>query len=192
RCAGRCFGRGALARVWRDGWRNAAAGPRSGAAQPARVRNGPPGCGRRAALPPHGRPAGCARVTDPGRCPRRARRHGTRDHRRIVGLVRRRPGGDALTAGVGCRIRPAQGRTGRRPLSHRRARLTRRASDVHRGEATHPEEKYVMRVSGLLEAAVYGEDLAALEKFYVEVFGLEPIARTEARNVVLRAGRSAL
>jgi len=49
-----------------------------------------------------------------------------------------------------------------------------------------------MRVSGLLEAAVYGEDLAALEKFYVEVFGLEPIARTEARNVVLRAGRSAL
>ena len=49
-----------------------------------------------------------------------------------------------------------------------------------------------MRVSGLLEAAIYGEDLAALERFYVDVFGLEPIARTEARNVVLRAGRSAI
>lgn len=49
-----------------------------------------------------------------------------------------------------------------------------------------------MRVSGLLEAAVYGEDLSALERFYVEVFGLEPIARTEGRSVVLRAGRSAV
>jgi catechol-2,3-dioxygenase len=49
-----------------------------------------------------------------------------------------------------------------------------------------------MRVSGLLEAAVYGPDLALLERFYVEVFGLEPIARTEGRNVVLKAGRSAL
>jgi catechol 2,3-dioxygenase-like lactoylglutathione lyase family enzyme len=49
-----------------------------------------------------------------------------------------------------------------------------------------------MRVSGLLEAAVYGEDIAALERFYVDVFGLEPVARTEGRNVVLRAGRSAV
>lgn len=49
-----------------------------------------------------------------------------------------------------------------------------------------------MRVSGLLEAAIYGDDIAALERFYVDVFGLEPIARTEGRNVVLRAGRSAV
>jgi catechol 2,3-dioxygenase-like lactoylglutathione lyase family enzyme len=49
-----------------------------------------------------------------------------------------------------------------------------------------------MRVSGLLEAAIYGDDLSALERFYVEVFGLEPIARTAGRNVVLRAGRSAV
>ena len=34
-----------------------------------------------------------------------------------------------------------------------------------------------MRVSGFLEAAVYGADLAALERFYVDVFGLEPVAR---------------
>jgi catechol 2,3-dioxygenase-like lactoylglutathione lyase family enzyme len=49
-----------------------------------------------------------------------------------------------------------------------------------------------MRVSGLLEAAVYGNDLEALERFYVDVLGLEPVARTDARNVVLRAGRSAI
>jgi ketosteroid isomerase-like protein/catechol 2,3-dioxygenase-like lactoylglutathione lyase family enzyme len=45
---------------------------------------------------------------------------------------------------------------------------------------------------GLLETAVYGPDLPALERFYVEVFGLEPVARTAGRNVVLRCGLGAL
>jgi catechol 2,3-dioxygenase-like lactoylglutathione lyase family enzyme len=49
-----------------------------------------------------------------------------------------------------------------------------------------------MRVGGLLEAAVYGPDLDALERFYVDVLGLVPVARTAGRNVVLRAGASAL
>jgi catechol 2,3-dioxygenase-like lactoylglutathione lyase family enzyme len=49
-----------------------------------------------------------------------------------------------------------------------------------------------MQVSGLLESALYGTDLAALERFYVEVFGLAPIARTEGCNVVLRCGHAAL
>jgi catechol 2,3-dioxygenase-like lactoylglutathione lyase family enzyme len=49
-----------------------------------------------------------------------------------------------------------------------------------------------LRVSGFLEAAVYGGDIAELERFYVDVFGLEPVARTEGRNVVLRCGRAAL
>lgn len=48
------------------------------------------------------------------------------------------------------------------------------------------------RVAGLLEAAVYGPDLDALERFYVDVLGLAPIARTAGRNVVLRAGNAAL
>jgi catechol-2,3-dioxygenase len=49
-----------------------------------------------------------------------------------------------------------------------------------------------MRVSGFLEAAIYGPDLQTLEPFYVEVFGLEPVTRTVGRNVVLRCGQSAL
>jgi catechol-2,3-dioxygenase len=49
-----------------------------------------------------------------------------------------------------------------------------------------------MQVAGLLEAAIYGEDLVALERFYVEVCGLQPVARTDGRNVVLRCGSAAL
>ena len=49
-----------------------------------------------------------------------------------------------------------------------------------------------MRVERLLETAIYGSDLDALERFYVEIFGLEPVARTPGRNVVLRCGASAL
>ncbi|MGZ8492059.1 MAG: VOC family protein [Gemmatirosa sp.] len=49
-----------------------------------------------------------------------------------------------------------------------------------------------MRVSGLLEAAVYGPDLDALERFYVDVLGLAPVARTPGRNVVLRCGAAAV
>ena len=49
-----------------------------------------------------------------------------------------------------------------------------------------------MRVERLLETAVYGPDLDALEQFYVGLLGLEPVARTPGRNVVLRCGASAL
>lgn len=49
-----------------------------------------------------------------------------------------------------------------------------------------------MNIAGLLEAAIYGEDLDALERFYVEVCGLERIAGTPGRNVVLRCGYGAL
>ncbi len=46
------------------------------------------------------------------------------------------------------------------------------------------------RLGGVLEASVYGADLGALEAFYVDVFGMEPIARAEGRNVMLRCGHS--
>jgi catechol 2,3-dioxygenase-like lactoylglutathione lyase family enzyme len=46
----------------------------------------------------------------------------------------------------------------------------------------------VPRVSHVLETCLYGPDLAALERFYVEVMGLSPIARTEGRNVALECG----
>lgn len=49
-----------------------------------------------------------------------------------------------------------------------------------------------MRVPALLEAAVYGPDLEALERFYVGVLGLEPVVRTPGRNVVLRCGTAAV
>jgi catechol 2,3-dioxygenase-like lactoylglutathione lyase family enzyme len=50
----------------------------------------------------------------------------------------------------------------------------------------------VVRVERLLETAVYGPDLLTLEAFYVQVLGLEPVARTPGRNVVLRCGAAAL
>lgn len=49
-----------------------------------------------------------------------------------------------------------------------------------------------MRAPALLETAIYGSDLPAMERFYLEVFGLETVARTPGRNVVLRCGHSAL
>jgi catechol 2,3-dioxygenase-like lactoylglutathione lyase family enzyme len=49
-----------------------------------------------------------------------------------------------------------------------------------------------MRVGGLLEAAVYGEDLDALERFYVDVLGLELLARHAGRLTSLRCGHAAL
>jgi catechol-2,3-dioxygenase len=49
-----------------------------------------------------------------------------------------------------------------------------------------------MQARGLLEAALYTSELPALERFYVEVLGLECIARTEGRNAVLRCGTSAV
>ena len=49
-----------------------------------------------------------------------------------------------------------------------------------------------MRAERLLETAIYGPDLDTLERFYVDLLGLEPVARTPGRNVVLRCGASAL
>ena len=49
-----------------------------------------------------------------------------------------------------------------------------------------------MRAERLLETAIYGTDLDALERFYVDLLGLEPVARTAGRNVVLRCGPAAL
>jgi catechol 2,3-dioxygenase-like lactoylglutathione lyase family enzyme len=49
-----------------------------------------------------------------------------------------------------------------------------------------------VRAERLLETAIYGQDLNLLERFYVELLGLEPIARTPGRNVVLRCGSAAL
>lgn len=45
-------------------------------------------------------------------------------------------------------------------------------------------------LGGVLEVSVYGSDLPALERFYVEVFGLAPIARGGDRNIMLRCGHS--
>jgi hypothetical protein len=45
-----------------------------------------------------------------------------------------------------------------------------------------------MRAERLLETAIYGHDLTALEQFCVELLGLEPVARTPGCNVVLRCG----
>ncbi len=45
-------------------------------------------------------------------------------------------------------------------------------------------------LGGVLEVAVYGSDLPALERFYVHVFGLEPIARGGDRNIMLRCGHA--
>jgi catechol 2,3-dioxygenase-like lactoylglutathione lyase family enzyme len=44
----------------------------------------------------------------------------------------------------------------------------------------------------LLEAAVYGPDLDALERFYTEVMGLPVILRADGRLVALRAGHATL
>lgn len=46
------------------------------------------------------------------------------------------------------------------------------------------------RLGGVLEAAVYGSDLAELERFYADVFGMEAVTRTEGRNIVMRCGHS--
>lgn len=45
---------------------------------------------------------------------------------------------------------------------------------------------------GVLETAVYGPDLDVLERFYVEVLGLERVERFGERLVVLRCGNSAV
>jgi catechol 2,3-dioxygenase-like lactoylglutathione lyase family enzyme len=47
-------------------------------------------------------------------------------------------------------------------------------------------------VRGLLEFAVYGPDLHALERFYCDVFGLKLIRRAGDRLTALRCGHSTL
>lgn len=54
----------------------------------------------------------------------------------------------------------------------------------------HPEPRLPVRA--LLELALYGPDLAALERFYCDVFGLQVIARAADRLVALRCGHAAL
>lgn len=45
-----------------------------------------------------------------------------------------------------------------------------------------------MTPSGILESALYVDDLDAAEAFYREVMGLEKVARVEGRHVFLRCG----
>src|SRR5690606_34284736 len=93
----------------------------------------------------------------------------------------RRPSCDFRRGGPPRRIRA---RTARPSATDARGPSRTHASDVR----IHPRDTFIirstspggvvrMRVNGLLEAAVYGEDLSELERFYVDVFGLEPIAR---------------
>jgi catechol 2,3-dioxygenase-like lactoylglutathione lyase family enzyme len=49
-----------------------------------------------------------------------------------------------------------------------------------------------LRVSHILETVLYGPDLDALERFYVDVIGLAPVQRTAGRNVALACGESVL
>jgi catechol 2,3-dioxygenase-like lactoylglutathione lyase family enzyme len=49
-----------------------------------------------------------------------------------------------------------------------------------------------VRARGLLECGLYGPDLHELERFYVEVFGLEVIFRAAGRLVALRCGHATL
>jgi catechol 2,3-dioxygenase-like lactoylglutathione lyase family enzyme len=55
-----------------------------------------------------------------------------------------------------------------------------------------PAEPLRLPVRGLLECAIYGPDLDALERFYVDLFRLDLIARAEHRLVALRCGHGAL
>ncbi|WP_407492873.1 VOC family protein [Pseudooceanicola sp. MF1-13] len=48
------------------------------------------------------------------------------------------------------------------------------------------------KIEGLLEAALYAEDLDAAERFYGGVLGLEQIARVEERHVFYRVGQMVL
>jgi catechol 2,3-dioxygenase-like lactoylglutathione lyase family enzyme len=46
--------------------------------------------------------------------------------------------------------------------------------------------------SGILESALYADDLGAAEDFYTRVMGLERIARVEGRHVFFRCGEGVL
>jgi catechol 2,3-dioxygenase-like lactoylglutathione lyase family enzyme len=47
-------------------------------------------------------------------------------------------------------------------------------------------------IEKIVETAIYGDDLPAMEAFYREVLGLEFISRLEGRHTFLRAGTSVL
>lgn len=58
------------------------------------------------------------------------------------------------------------------------------------GRPQHVRTPTAPVLGGILEAAVYGADLAALEQFYVRVLGMARIAHTAGRNTMLRCGHS--
>jgi catechol 2,3-dioxygenase-like lactoylglutathione lyase family enzyme len=49
-----------------------------------------------------------------------------------------------------------------------------------------------MQPSGILESAIYADDLDAAEDFYTLVMGLERVAKVEGRHVFFRCGDSVL
>jgi len=49
-----------------------------------------------------------------------------------------------------------------------------------------------MRASRIFETCLYANDLAAAERFYTEVLGLEVVSRNEGRGVVFRCGPGVL
>lgn len=49
-----------------------------------------------------------------------------------------------------------------------------------------------MNARGILEFALYGPDLGALERFYCDVFGLSVLLRSSDRLVALRCGHATL
>jgi catechol 2,3-dioxygenase-like lactoylglutathione lyase family enzyme len=69
---------------------------------------------------------------------------------------------------------------------------TRSAKRWTAGDTRPLDSQAAPRLGGILEAAIYGSDLDALEQFYVDVFGMEPIAHTAGRNTMLRCGHSVI
>jgi catechol 2,3-dioxygenase-like lactoylglutathione lyase family enzyme len=57
------------------------------------------------------------------------------------------------------------------------------------GDGLHPR---IMSLGQLSEAALYTNDLAAAERFYHEVLGLEIISRMEGRGISFRCGATVL
>jgi catechol 2,3-dioxygenase-like lactoylglutathione lyase family enzyme len=45
-----------------------------------------------------------------------------------------------------------------------------------------------MKPSGILETVLYAHDLVALEEFYRNVLGLEPVSKVEGRQIFYRCG----
>jgi catechol 2,3-dioxygenase-like lactoylglutathione lyase family enzyme len=45
-----------------------------------------------------------------------------------------------------------------------------------------------MKPKGILETALYAPDLGVIERFYRDVLGLEPVSRTEGRQIFYRCG----